>query len=425
MTQIIKNFKVIYQILICVLVIFSCTNKTEPKEEVTPNPKIYYNPSPYFANLNDVSSGASVQLAQANLTATNFDLAKNANFKIIRTDFFWENVEKTNKGIYDWAFYDNLKNLLTTSGLRPFFTLNRNNTLYTTDWGNEIVGTTNVNAFANFAAVAALRYNSLKPVWEIYNEPNLSGNWISLKTKQQQAIDFTNLVKETSKVMRSKVTNITIIAPALALDPISGDPDYQYLEYCLQNGILDYIDGISIHPYSTVGPEIASLDYYAQTQNLINRYSGTRFVPVIEGETGYSYSPSWIYVTDQTVHANFIERQFLLNFSLSLPLSNYFNLFDYTDVGSYNPNDQEWNFGLCDTNKLPKQAYNRVKTMLATLSGLKFIRSYSTTEGDYLIEFSNGVKFVTAAWTTNTSHTIIIYGTSYALTDRPIYVTNL
>lgn len=422
MIQIIKKFKLLYVSLIFVM-FFSCTNKYSSEEDDNLNPTVNYNPTPYFANPNDVVSGASVQLAQANLTATNLDLAKNCNFKIIRTDFFWENVEKINKGFYDWTFYDNLKNLLISRGLRPFFTLNRNNTLYTNDWGNEIVGTENVTAFANFAKTAALRYNALKPVWEIYNEPNLSGNWISTKTKLQQAIDFTNLVKETAKAMRKAVSDITIIAPALALDPVSGDPDYQYLEYCLQNGILDYIDGISIHPYSTVAPEIASLDYYITTQNLINSYSGNRFVPVIEGETGYSFVPSWIYVTNQTVQANFIERQFLLNFSLSLPLSNYFNLFDYTDVGNYNPNDQEWNFGLCDNNKIPKLAYTRVKTMLTTLSGLKFIGSYATIAGDYQLEFSNGVKYITVAWTTNTVHTTTIYGTNYSLNDIPKYIT--
>jgi polysaccharide biosynthesis protein PslG len=424
MKPIIMNLKPIYA-LFCTVLIFSCTKKFNSDEEndnIKINAKASYNSTPYFADSNNVSSGACVQLAQANLTATNLNLVKNCNFKMIRTDFFWESVEITTKGQYDWTFYDNLENLLSSRGLRPFFTLNRNNTLYTTDWGNEIVGTVNVKAFAKFAKAAALRYNSLKPVWEIYNEPNLPGNWISTETKLQQAIDFTNLVKATSTAMRAAVSKITIIAPGLALDPVSGDPDYQYLEYCLQNGILDYVDGISIHPYSTVAPEVVSLDYYATTQNLINQYSDTRFVPVIEGETGYSYAPSWIYVTSLAVHADFIERQFLLNFSLSLPLSNYFNLFDYADIGDYSPVDQEWNFGLCKKNKVPKPAYKRVKTMLATLSGLKFIRSYATIEGDYKLEFSNGEKYVTAAWTTNNSHSNVIYGTSYVLNSKPKYI---
>jgi polysaccharide biosynthesis protein PslG len=421
----IKSLKLIY-VLPYISVIFSCTKKFNPKEEnnqLKINTTASYNSTPYFADTNNVAAGASVQLAQANLTAANLDLAKNANFKMIRTDFFWENVEKKTKGVYNWAFYDNLKNLLSSRELRPFFTLNRNNTLYTNDWGNEIAGTVNVNAFAKFAAAAALRYNSLKPVWEIYNEPNLPNNWISTKPKLQQAIDFTTLVKETAMAMRAAVADITIIAPALALDPVSGDPDYQYLEYCLQYGILDYIDGISIHPYSTVSPETVSLDYYATTQNLVNQYSGTRFIPVIEGETGYSFVPYWIYITDETVHADFIERQFLLNFSLSLPLSNYYNLFDYTDAGEYDPNDEEWNFGLCDNNKIAKPAYTRVKAMLAALTGLKFIRSYATTAGDYQLEFSNGVKYITVAWTINTPHNNFIYGTSYSLNNTPKYIT--
>lgn len=421
MATFIRNFK-LFLVLPIFAMFFSCINKYDSKEKNNNLSSVYYDPTPFFANLNDVTSGASVQLAQANLTETNLNIAKEANFKMIRTDFFWENVEKTTMGQYNWTYYDNLKVLLTNRDLRPFFTLNKNNTLYTNNWSNEIIGTTNVNAFASFAAAAALRYKSLQPIWEIYNEPNLSGNWISTKTKQQQAIDFTNLVKKTVMAMRAAAPNLTIIAPALALDPVSGDPDYQYLEYCLQNGILDYIDGISIHPYSTVGPEIASLNYYAQTQSLINNYSGIRFVPVIEGETGYSYAPSWIYVTDLTVHADFIERQFLLNFSLSLPINNYFNLFDYTDVGNYDANDQEWNFGLCDNNKIAKPAYTRVKTMLSTLSGLKFIRSYATFQGDYKLEFSNNVKFVTVVWTTNTSHTEVIYGTTYTINSSPKYI---
>jgi polysaccharide biosynthesis protein PslG len=421
----IKSLKLIF-VFVYINTIFSCTKKFKPKGEndyLKNSTTVSYNYTAYFADTNNVAASASVQLAQANLTAANLDLAKNGNFKMIRTDFFWETVEKKTKEVYDWAFYDNLKNLLSSRELRPFFTLNRNNTLYTNDWGNEIVGTVNVNAFAKFAAAAAVRYNALKPVWEIYNEPNLPSNWISTKSKLQRAIDFTNLVKETSIAMRAAVADITIIAPGLALDPVSGDPDYEYLEYCLQNGILDYIDGISIHPYSTVSPETVSLSYYAATKNLVNQYSGTRFIPIIEGETGYSFVSSWIYVTDETVRADFIERQFLLNFSLSLPLSNYFNLFDYADAGNYDANDEEWNFGLCDNNKIAKPAYTRVKAMLEALNGLKFIRSYATTAGDYKLEFSNGVKYITAAWTINTSHNNIIYGTNYSLNGTPKYIT--
>jgi polysaccharide biosynthesis protein PslG len=424
MLQSIKCLKLIY-VLAGSIIVFSCAKKLKAKAENDPL-KTYttatYNSSPYFADTSNVAAGASVQLAQANLTAANLDLAKNGNFKMIRTDFFWESVEKKTKGIYDWTFYDNLKDLLSNRALRPFFTLNRNNTLYTTDWGNEIVGTVNVNAFAKFAADAALRYNALKPVWEIYNEPNLPNNWISTKSKLQQAIDYTNLVKETAMAMRAVVADITIVAPALALDPISGDPDYQYLEYCLQNGILDYIDGISLHPYSTVSPEIVSLNYYAATQNLVKQYSGARFIPIIEGETGYSYTPAWIYVTNLTVHADFIERQFLLNFSLSLPLSNYYNLFDYADASNYDPNDQEWNFGLCDNNKMAKPAYTRVKAMLAALTGLKFIKSYAITAGDYQLEFSNGVKYITVAWTINAPHNTSIYGVNHSLNGTPKYI---
>jgi polysaccharide biosynthesis protein PslG len=430
MTRVQKLFAKTVYVSFCMTSLVCCT-KTLSLEEKAVHPgtaaltvAATYNSNPFFADPNNVAAGACVQLAYQNLTAANFTLAKNGNFKMIRTDFFWEDVEKTTKGVYDWSFYDNVKTLFVNSGLRPFFTINKNNTLYTSDWSNQVVGTANVTAIANFAKAAAVRYNSLQPVWEIFNEPNISAiNWISTKTKLQQAIDYTNMVKSISVAMRAAVPNVTIIAPGLGYDPVNDGLDLQYLEYCLQNGLLNYVDGISVHPYSTVAPEIVSLDYYTQAQNLISQYGAGRTVPVIEGETGYTFVPSWIYVTNLTVHADFIERQFLLNFSRSLPLSNYFNLFDYSDTGAYSAIDEEWNFGLCNRFKAAKPAYNRVKAMLAALSGLKFIRSYATVAGDYKLEFSNGTKYVTAAWTVNSAHSNVIYGTSVTLNGTPKYIT--
>jgi hypothetical protein len=378
---------------------------------------LYYNPNADLPDINDVTSGVSVNLNT--ITDKALDRAKSGNIKIIRIDFSWSDVEKgTKKGEYQWTDFDSLHKKLVERNIRPLYILDYNNKLYSKSIMNPIVGSENITGFANFASAAVSRYTSLQPIWELYNEPNQPDFWIdSVNTKKQRASDYSLLAKTVITAMRKTNPKITIIAPALGHDPKTGKPDLEYLEYTFQEGLLDYIDGISIHPYPTKNPE-ASYSYYEQTKTLIDKYSKGRNIPILCTETGY---PIQWADNDLITHANYIERQLLINFSLKIPITTIYTLYDWFGK-RFDPANIESNFGLCFNTDKPKPALERIISMTNQLSGFRFIQRTDTKDGDYKLEFSNGEKTQTVAWTQNNSHSDTIYGKPIVLKTRPLYI---
>ena len=121
--------------------------------------------------------GHGFGLAIHDFSDATLDVAAEAGFTLIRTDFFWSAVE-TKRREYDWAEYDALMAGLRARDLRPQFVLGFNNPdVYGGRWMKGITMSFEIRAFAAFAAAAARRYSDAHPIWEIYNEPNRTNFW--------------------------------------------------------------------------------------------------------------------------------------------------------------------------------------------------------------------------------------------------------
>ena len=92
-------------------------------------------------------------------------------------------------------------------------------------------------AFACWAA-AAVHFRGRHILWEIYNDPN--GEFWRPKP---DATKYTTLARATARGIREAEPAATVIAPAM-----SGF-DWKYMENFLQSGVLEFLDGVSIHPY--------------------------------------------------------------------------------------------------------------------------------------------------------------------------------
>jgi hypothetical protein len=75
-------------------------------------------------------------------------------------------------------------------------------------------------------------------LWGFYNEPN-GGFW----RPKPDATEYTTLALATARAIREAEPSATIIAPAM-----SGF-DWKYMESFLQSGVLEFLDGVSVHPY--------------------------------------------------------------------------------------------------------------------------------------------------------------------------------
>jgi polysaccharide biosynthesis protein PslG len=358
----------------------------------------------------------SIGITVHTFTDTNLDRAAQAGFGIVRMDLEWAAVEEI-KGQYNWSDYDTIVNRLEARGLRPMFILDFNNPLYGKGHMDGIDTAQERTGFQNFAVAAVKRYQQrINPIWEMYNEPNRPTFW-----SNPSAEAYVKLVNAVVPAMRQAQPNLLIIGPALGHAP-NADPDkpikvdFEYLESSFALGILDHIDAVSIHPYPDGQPELA-LGIYDSVRKLMNSYAPGKNIPIVSSEWGYSTGAS--YSNTEALQANFLTRMHLINLSQNVVSIGY-----KLEYGSPDPDADAYELGFSwfKSNPQANLVYNQVQTMISRLEGLSFVQRLPSADSDYFMEFSDGTKTVTAAWTSEAAHTVTVYGRSVRLDGNPVYL---
>lgn len=341
-----------------------------------------------------------------------------AGFKFVRMDFFWQTTEPR-KGQYDWSEYDAFTTELEHHGLRPYYIFDYSNPLY-----EEVLASTNpithqlerslaspqhpnsITAFAHWAAAAARHFRGRGVVWEIWNEPNISF-WKPMPDVTQYA----TLALATARAVRSADPQACIVGPT------TSGFDWKFLEAVFKSGLLEYLDGVSVHPYRQKPPETAAIDF-TRLRDLIARYAPPgKTIPIVSGEWGYS--TSWKNVSPEG-QADYIARQQLSNLLNGVPLSIWY---DWKNDG-LDPANGEHNFGTVGYDLTPKPAYLAIKTMSRELSGCQIARRYDTgNTNDFVLVLTNGAgESKLAAWTVKKPHRIVYSNHNLDLRLTPQYV---
>jgi hypothetical protein len=334
------------------------------------------------------------------------DLIAAAGFKFIRMDFFWESIEKK-KGEYDWSAYDELTADLEQRGIRADYILDYSNPLYEENVTSKdpISGKLDtargspqhpesIEAFARWAAAAAKHFQGRHVVWEIWNEPN-GGFW----RPKADVSQYIALALATGKAIRQADPQATIVGPAT-----SGFPE-SFLEEFLKSGALEFLDGVSVHPYRSPKqpPEGAARDY-ERLRKLIERYApdeAKKNIPIISGEWGYSSNTKGVSPETQ---AAFIARQQLANLLAGVPISIWY---DWKNDGN-DPNENEHNFGTVTQDLEPKPAYVSMQTLTRELSGYRVRGRYETgNSNDFVLVLTNAASETKlAGWTLAAPHQV-------------------
>lgn len=353
-------------------------------------------------------AGAGVNIHFVRGHEKDIDLIAAAGFKFIRDDFFWESIEKK-KGEYDWSGYDELTANLERRGIRAYFILDYSNPLY-----EEIVTAKNpisgkidrslaspqhpesVEAFARFAAAAAKHFQGRHVIWEIWNEPN-----ITFWQPKPDVNQYTTLALAAGRAVRKADPQATIVAPAC-----SGFA-WDFLETFLKSGALEFLDGVSVHPYRSPHqpPETAAHDF-SRLRELIDRYAPADKkgkIPIMSGEWGYSSNTKGV---SQEKQAQFIVRQHLSNLLNDVPISIWY---DWKNDGP-DPNENEHNFGTVTPDLEPKPAYIAFQTLTHELSGYRISRQFDTgNTNDFVLVLTNSAhETKLAAWTLTDAHPITL-----------------
>jgi hypothetical protein len=353
-----------------------------------------------------IPAGVGVNIHFVNGHENDLDLIAAAGFKFVRMDFHWEQTERK-EGVYEWTAYDALTDHLEQRGLRAIYILDYVNPLYEPMVEAQRADgkpssrrrpasprhPESVAAFARWSAAAAGHFQGRHIVWEIYNEPN-----IDFWRPKPDAAEYTTLALATAKAIRETDPSATIIAPAMSRF------DWKYMKVFLHSGVLEFLDGVSVHPYRAFSdaPETAAADY-KKLRKLIDHCapaSRRGKIPILSGEWGYATHTKGVSLETQ---AAFAVRQQLSNLLNGVPLSIWY---DWKD--GQNPANSEQNYGAVHGDLQPKPAYLALKTMTGELNGYRLERRLDgLSKKDFVLVFVNdaGARKA-AAWTVDQPHSV-------------------
>jgi len=346
-----------------------------------------------------VPDGLGVNIHFTDPRPGEMEMLTQAGFRWVRMDFHWSAMERE-KGVYDFSQWDRLVAVLEKHSLRAVFVLDYGNPLY--DAGKPPAADEARAAFARWAAAGVKHFIGRGIVWEIWNEPNYSLFW----GPKPDVGQYVRLATAVGKAIREAAPHEIVVGPA------TSRVDFVFLEACFQGGLLEYFDGVTVHPYRALGPETVAKDY-EQLRQLIAKYAPKgKKIPILAGEWGYS--SAW-RATDETKQGKVLPREFLTNLLHGVPLSIWY---DWHDDGQ-DPQEFEHHFGTVYFEYTagkspvyrPKPAYLAAQTLTRQLGGYRLKERLAVGEADdYVLALVNDKKDVRwVAWTTTaTPHTINI-----------------
>ncbi|MGM7650998.1 hypothetical protein [Serratia marcescens] len=293
------------------------------------------------------------------------ELVEQSNFNAIREDFTWDQVEKV-PGQYSVSG--------TMQKVDDFINGSRKyniNTLLVLDYGNKNITSRNypttddeINKFASYAQWTAERYKGKVKYYEIWNEW-LVGSGVPKRFSRPDDSIYLKLVKETSMAIRKVDPEAIIITGSL--NPLV-HRDRKWMLDLIKNGLLNYVDGISLHPYSYMLPN-KQLNTPSNAILSISSFEGQvrkeagRDVPFYITEMGYpTYSgASGVSEVDA---ANWI-----VEYSMLAKQTGYIKgvwWYDLINDGN-NAENKEFNFGFYTHDLQEKKSAVQIKKLGAVI----------------------------------------------------------
>jgi len=364
--------------LLAGFILISCTQQNKSVESSDVHPLL---------QMKAVPSGLGVNIHFYEGNEKDYSMIDEAGIDIVRMDILWERIEKE-PGVYNFSEQDKLLADLQAHHLRLLFILCYNNPLY--DDGLSPHSDECRAAYARFCEAAASHFADKGIIWELWNEPNSDNFW----KPTVNVSDYLAWCKAVVPVIRKADPGACIVGPA------TSNMDIPFLEAAFEKGLLELVDGVSVHPYRNPGrgPE-TTYEEYENIKVLIDLYKPIgKNIPLISGEWGYS-----CFFVSPELQGKYLVRQWLSNISMDVPISIWY---DWHDDGT-DPQNAEFNFGTVTNDYQPKPAIQAMKNLIAQHNGYQFIGRLSTPDDlDYLLLFSNGDKYQLAAWTTGNPHEI-------------------
>lgn len=250
-------------------------------------------------------------------------------------------------------------------------------------------------AFGNYVSFVARELTDSVDLYEIWNEwdrENPIDAWA--------AKDYSNLVEETVARIRKQKPSVTVLAGAVT----SLGMDLGFADRLIENGTLNQVDGLSLHPYVYCRQEerhtperwIAWLRWVDADLRAL----AARPVPLYLTEMGWPTNKGKCGTSERT-QAAYLARSFFL--ARTLPDIRGLWWYGLMDSGG-DPSDPQQNFGLLRQDLSAKPAFLTLKAISGTLRDFTYDAEKSRElDSTYLLRFTRGSEQILVAWTTGHS----------------------
>lgn len=208
---------------------------------------------PSYSALNYMGVGTHIRNDSKINEVSNAILELNLN--TFRDDIKWKDVEMS-KGKYS---LDNVKTLLALidlmnkKGIKPVIILGYGNKIYNN--GNPPESTEDLTAFGGYVDFISRELKGKVAFYEIWNEWTRNTKYKDIHLSEEK---YLAIVKESSNFIRKNDSNAQILIGGINLFASQGKyfngSEKLWLKGLLEDGIMKYADGISLHAYSIYEP---------------------------------------------------------------------------------------------------------------------------------------------------------------------------
>lgn len=315
------------------------------------------------------------------------NLAASLGFNSLRIDLPWKDVERT-RGDYEIPpLWDKLVDDAKARDIEPLLILDYGNPLY--GRGTRPVSDATIVAFRDYVEAVARHFGSRVRYYELWNEWDRG----TAHRGEGSAQAYVRLARSVYSALKQASPNSVLLVGAITPQGLGNG----YLSVLLRSGVMEYGDGLSIHPY--VYQENGSAQRWARWVAAIEEtamHETGDTVPLYVTEVGWpTFIGSGGVSADE--QANDAVRTFLLARSMRYVRGLWW--YELRDR-SRNSFARNANFGVCDSQYRPKAAGRALKAILGLVKTARFRARLTTGAGrvDGLVfSTSTGVS-VAAIW---------------------------
>lgn len=343
----------------------------------------------HLMNKNGPSAKALQMLAEAGVDS-------------VRDDAYWSIAEPRRGQLHIDPTWQTYLSKAQEHNLRPLLVLGYGNSNY----ANYAKPRTPMvrEAFGNYVDFVSRELADSVSFYEVWNEWDKEN-----PVDETFARDYSNLIAETAKRLRLQKKPVTILAGAVT----SQGMDLGFADRLLAAGLLNHVDGLSLHPYVHCRQEERHTpERWISWLRWIDadlRALAARPVPLYLTEMGWPSNTGKCGLSEQT-QAAYLARSFFL--AQTLPDIKGLWWYDLLDDGA-DTTDPEQNFGLLNQDLTVKPSYLTLKAISPILHDYRYDAEKSRElDASYLLRFAKGSEQILVAWTTGQPRAIAVDASS-------------